>query len=105
MFIADVAARDPRRPGYTVERASKILASSTWSGSGYTSLYQNTEEVREALKKAGIKLVVTDGSAPSPGEHEKLLSEAIKGAAAEKTAIAIRDGKQSGEITLARVAH
>jgi hypothetical protein len=76
MFIADVASRDNDRPAYTVERASKILASSTWSGSGYQSLYQTPAQVRDALQQAGITLVVTDASAPQTA-HDSLLAETV----------------------------
>ena len=97
MFIADVAARDPHRPSYTVERASKILASSTWSGSGYQSLYRTPEEVRAALKKAQIEFVVTDASVPIPLAHEKLLTKAVPSMDAMRdpracVTTAVRDG-------------
>jgi hypothetical protein len=62
MLIADVAARDPHRPSFTIQRASKILASSTWSGSGYQSLYTTPAQVRDALALSQISLVVTDAS-------------------------------------------
>jgi hypothetical protein len=104
MFIADVAARDPHRPSYTVERASKILASSTWSGSGYQSLYQTPEQVREALEKAGIGLVVTDESAPNPTADEKLAMELMKSNFAMDTSTALRDGRQGGAINLGWLA-
>jgi len=95
MFIADIAARDPHRPGFTVERASKVLASSTWSGSGYQSLYRTPEEVRAALAKAGIGLVVTDASLASLPEHDRLLMEAVAGGgfARMQESAAERDGK------------
>ena len=38
MFISEVAMRE-RRPGHVIQRASKSLASSTWSGSGYTPAF------------------------------------------------------------------
>ena len=100
MFIAEVAARDPHRPSFTIERASKILASSTWSGSGYESLYRTPGEVREALAKAGIDLVVTDESPATLSAHEKLLLQLMKGAPVIMRSTAVRDGKQSGAITL-----
>jgi len=77
MFIADVAARDAHRPSFTVERASKILASSTWSGAGYQSLYQTPDQVRDALAKGGVSLVVTDASLAAPPPHDKLLMETM----------------------------
>jgi hypothetical protein len=100
MFIADVAARDRRRPSYTVERASKILASSTWSGSGYQSLYQTPEQVREALEKAGIGLVVTDESVLNPTPDEKLVMKLMKSDFGMASSTAVRDGRQAGAINL-----
>jgi hypothetical protein len=103
MFIADVAALDPRRPSYTVERASKILASSTWSGSGYEALYRTPAEVRAALDHAGIALVVTDASVPAPPAHERLLMETVNGGGFSplQTDDAVRDGIESpGAIAL-----
>jgi len=96
MFIADVASRDPHRPSYIIERASKILASSTWSGSGYTSLYQTPAQVRDALSKAGIGLIVTDTSLNPLPPHDKLLVDSLAPAGSPSiTSSAIRDGKVS----------
>jgi hypothetical protein len=100
MFIAEVASRDPHRPSFTVERASKILATSTWSGSGYQSLYNNTDEIRAALAAAGIGLVVTDESLPAPKPHEVLLQELMHTYRPMDTSTAERDGLQFGAITL-----
>jgi 4-amino-4-deoxy-L-arabinose transferase-like glycosyltransferase len=108
MFIAEMAARDPHRPSYTVQRASKILASSTWSGSGYQSLYQTQEQVRDALEKGGIGLVVTDSSlAPQP-PHDKLLIETVTADPTSfgvlRTSTALRDGRATpGAIQLRTV--
>jgi hypothetical protein len=103
MFIADMAARDPHRPSYTVERASKILAASTWSGSGYQSLYQTPDQAREALAKAGIGLVVTDASLVPLPPHDKLVMEAMTGGGGAapggfvplRQGAVVRDGKVS----------
>jgi hypothetical protein len=94
MFIAAVAARDTHRPTYVVERASKILASSTWSGSGYQSLYQTPVQMRDALAKAGISLIVTDLSMPIPSPHERLLLDSMIGAGFTVlcASTAVRDG-------------
>jgi len=97
MFIADVAALDPHRPSYVVERASKILALSTWSGGSYESFYTTPEEVRKAVFKAGAALVVTDASMPAPRPHDKLLMQAMSGGdfITLGTSTAIRDGADS----------
>jgi hypothetical protein len=106
MFIADMAERDAHRPSYTVERASKILASSTWSGSGYQSLYQTPEQVREALAKGGITLVVTDASLPVLPAHDLLLITTTRGAGFPilGASTAVRDAVESaGAIELHNV--
>jgi hypothetical protein len=103
MFIAEVAMLDRHRPSLTVERASKILASSTWSGSGYQSLYKTPEEVRAAVVKAGVVLVVTDASVPMLTEHEKLLLQATSDAPALAESTAVRDGIPGGTILLSRM--
>jgi hypothetical protein len=106
MFIADVAALDTHRPAFTVERASKILASSTWSGSGYQSFYQTPQQVREALAKAGISLVVTDDSLAAPPAHARLLLDAVNGGGFSvlQTSDATRDGKVSPGAIVLRAA-
>jgi hypothetical protein len=100
MFIAEIAARDPHRPSFTIVRASKLLASSTWSGSGYQSFYQTPEQVRDALAKAGVGLLVTDSS-PSPlPPHDKLLIDTVSAAGGAtfpmlQSCPAVRDGRVS----------
>ncbi len=96
MFIADVAQLDERRPSFTVKRASKDLAESTWSGSGYESLYRTPEEVGDAVRKDGVKEVVTDESLAAPNEHEKLLLQWLSGAPVVVSSTAVRDGEQTG---------
>jgi hypothetical protein len=106
MLIADVATRDPHRPSYTIERASKLLATSTWSGSGYESFYQTPEQVRAALAKADLGMVVTDSSPEPLPPHDKLLIAAVAGATPFtliQSCDAVRDGKLSpGAIQLYR---
>jgi hypothetical protein len=104
MFIADVATLDLHRPGSIVQRASKILASSTWSGSGYESLYQTPAQVQSALSQAGIGLVVTDASLPHPSAHEALLMQAVAGFPVIGASAALRDGVETpGSIVLRSV--
>jgi hypothetical protein len=77
MFIAEMAALDPHRPSYTIIRASKLLAASAWSGAGYQSFYQTPDQVRAAIEKAGIGLVVIDSSPFPTPPHEILLMAAM----------------------------
>jgi hypothetical protein len=103
MFIAAVAAHDPHRPSYTIERASKLLATSEWSGASYQVFYQTPDQVRDAVAKAGIALVVIDSSPDPLPPHDKLLEEAIAtpGTTPILSSAAVRDGKISeGAINL-----
>jgi hypothetical protein len=59
MFISEVALHEAR-PGHVIQRASKSLASSTWSGSGYTPAFQKDEDVLAFLLKAKIRYLVLD---------------------------------------------
>jgi hypothetical protein len=95
MLIADVAALDPHRPSYTIERASKLLASSTWSGSAYQSFYQTPDQVRDAAAKAGIGLIVTDSSPNPLPPHDELLIEAMTASKPLLRYESVRDGKIS----------
>jgi hypothetical protein len=100
MFIAELAERDVHRPSFTVLRASKLLATSTWSGSGYESFYQTPEQVRAAIAKSGAGYVVTDGSPDAMPPHDKLLITTISAAGANeyapvRSADAMRDGHVS----------
>src|SRR5581483_8978284 len=73
MFISEMARRDPARASRTVQRASKLLASSTWSGSGYNSFFQNEDAVLKALSDARLDAVVLDNSTPNSKPHQQLL--------------------------------
>ncbi|MGA3169842.1 MAG: glycosyltransferase family 39 protein [Chthoniobacteraceae bacterium] len=77
MFIADVAIRDPHRPGYTVDRASKMLASSTWSGGTYQSFYSAPAQLAAVLAKSGVEAVVIDLTPAKIQPHEQLLGQAL----------------------------
>lgn len=64
IFISEIALRE-KRPGSTVRRASKVLASSSWSGAGYQAKFERDEDLIAALEKDGIRVIVTDDSMPS----------------------------------------
>jgi len=59
MFIAEVALRE-RRPGHVIQRASKSLATSTWSGSGYTPAFDNDPDLLAFLTSGKIQYLVLD---------------------------------------------
>ena len=59
IFISEIAVRE-KRPGHTVRRASKVLASSSWSGGGYKAKYENETELLHFLEKEPLRLLVLD---------------------------------------------
>jgi hypothetical protein len=63
MFIAEVAL-DERRPGHVIQRASKSLASSTWSGSGYAPLFDKEDDLLKFLTSGKIRFLVLDDAVP-----------------------------------------
>lgn len=77
MFISELAMRE-KRPGHVVQRGSKVLASSTWSGGKYRMVYRrkgpdgtfgeqeyNTEEqLADLLRGDAYDLLVLDTSLP-----------------------------------------
>jgi 4-amino-4-deoxy-L-arabinose transferase-like glycosyltransferase len=69
IFIADVAL-DEKRPGHTIQRASKSLASSTWSGSGYTPLFSSDDELFRFLTDGKIQYLIVDDAVPATRRRE-----------------------------------
>lgn len=63
MFISEVAMRE-KRPGHHVLRASKLLASSSWSGGDYVAKATDTAGLVETLAAAKVGLVVIDTTLP-----------------------------------------
>jgi hypothetical protein len=80
MLIAAVASGD-HRPGRFVQRASKLLSGSTWSGAGYTSHFESAAAVRDCLASSRIRFVALDDSVPKRNRraHHELLAEAMRG--------------------------
>ncbi len=77
-FIAEAALRE-RRPGRVVLRATKVLASSGWSGHGYEVRFQTPEEIAAFLESIPVGVVVWDGAPGyAPMEHHELLIEALR---------------------------
>jgi hypothetical protein len=69
MFIAEVALHEDR-PGHVIQRASKSLASSTWSGSGYSPLFKTDAEVLHFLTEGKIRYLVLDDALPGDRRRE-----------------------------------
>jgi len=83
MFIAAVAMRE-RRPGHSIRRGSKELASSSWSGSGYKSRFADETSLREYLRTNSIGWLVLDTSlrAGARKDYHDLLRQAVDAAPA-----------------------
>ncbi|HSI10866.1 MAG TPA: hypothetical protein VK961_02425, partial [Chthoniobacter sp.] len=69
MFIADVALHE-NRPGHVIQRASKSLASSTWSGSGYSPLFNNDADLLHFLADGKIRYLILDDALPNDRRQE-----------------------------------
>ncbi|HXG33096.1 MAG TPA: glycosyltransferase family 39 protein [Bryobacteraceae bacterium] len=77
-FIAEAALRE-RRPGRVVLRATKVLASSGWSGHSYELRFQTPDEIAAYLESIPVGVVVWDGAPGyAPMEHHELLIEALR---------------------------
>ena len=63
MFISEVAMRE-KRPGSTIERASKALASSSWSGGGYHAKFATDDDLLRHLRGAKLDFIVLDDAVP-----------------------------------------
>jgi hypothetical protein len=69
MFIAEVALHE-RRPGHVIQRASKSLSSSTWSGSGYAPAFNDDDEVFKFLTSGKIRYLILDDAVPADKRRE-----------------------------------
>lgn len=63
MFIAEVAMHEAR-PGHVIQRASKALASSAWSGGGYAPAFADEAALLAFLTSGKIHYLVLDDSVP-----------------------------------------
>jgi len=99
MFIAEVALREDR-PGHVIQRASKSLSRSTWSGSGYSPAFQRDDEVLSFLLRSGITYLVLDDTVP-PGkrrEHHEQLHRLVTNNPDRFFPVADSEGSRSGKI-------
>lgn len=78
-FIAEVALREPR-PGRIVLRATKVLASSGWSGEDYQLRFHSAKEVAAFLESVPVGVMIWDRAPGSDAmKHHDLLMEVLKG--------------------------
>ncbi len=99
MFIAEVALRE-KRPGHAIQRASKSLATSTWSGSGYTPAFKNDDEVFAFLTSGEIRYLVVDDSVPDAKrrEHHEQIKRVVASHAERFFPVAEAESSRAGEI-------
>lgn len=64
MLIAEAALADPHRPSYVVERASKFMSASTWSGGGYQNYYEDEGMLMKAILDSHIDFLAVDFAVP-----------------------------------------
>ena len=78
MFISEVAMHEPR-PGHTILRASKALASSSWSGSGYASQFKSDAAVFDFLTSGKVQYLALDDAVPEDKrrEHQNQLRRVV----------------------------
>ncbi len=100
MFISEMAMRE-KRPGHVIKRASKELASSSWSGGGYKAKFENEAMLINFLRTNSIRQVVLDTSLGKNmrKDYHELLSRAMEqgGFALEKSFPIERGGKRIGD--------
>ncbi len=108
MFISEVAVRE-KRPGHVIQRASKALATSTWSGSGYQTRFESEAAAAEFLKQSTVDILVVDKSVPDHyrKEHHELLWRTLDQFPSlfqlQEEHPIHRDGKLSGSISTYRI--
>ena len=98
MFISEVAMHE-KRPGHVIQRASKALAKSTWSGSGYAPLFNSDEDILAFLTGGKIQYLAIDDAVPEDKrrEHQEQLRRVIGQHADQFTLVASAEMTRDGE--------
>lgn len=76
-FVVAMALRDQQRPGHTVWRATKLLASMTWAGGEYVLRVDSDTALLALLARAGVETIVIDRSIDL-WPHQRLLEGVIE---------------------------
>lgn len=78
MYIAAAALRDRNRAGF-VDRTSKILARSAWSGADYEAAFTDTGAVAAELEARRYRAIVVDTALPADRRrpHHTLLEQTL----------------------------
>jgi hypothetical protein len=69
MFISEVALRETR-PGHVIQRASKALATSSWSGGGYAPKFATDDDLLDFLTSGKIQYLILDDAVPEDKRQE-----------------------------------
>ncbi len=79
-MIAEFAIQDRHRPGYTLERPSKIFATSGWFGDSYACRFRSSAEMLAHLRRAPVDLIVWhERPRTLLRAHERLMEEMLRG--------------------------
>jgi len=78
MFVSEVAMAEKQRPGHTILRASKMLATSAWNGNDYKTQFSTQDAVIKALLESPVRLIVIDSAIPNPKPHNLLLRATVE---------------------------
>ncbi len=101
-LIAEVAMRDSLAgsypTGHSVERASKLLARSSWQGDRYQLLAASPEDAMRRIEESRTRLLILDESGDVP-EHVRLVAQAL-----EKVPRWQMTGAHNGPIRIYRLA-
>jgi hypothetical protein len=77
-FIAEVAARE-QRPGHIILRGNKMLATVSWGGAIYSSLFQTPDDVMKYMESVPVRVLVVGTEVNQPRRrHERLTEEMIR---------------------------
>lgn len=80
-MVAEMALADPRRPqqpAWSVLRASKMIASSTWMGGNYRLRLETSTDVLRSLKSWRVSIVALDVETQQQ-PHQRLLLSSLEG--------------------------
>lgn len=108
MLISEIALRDGHRPTYVVQRASKALAASEWSGRDYHAKFADEAALQAFLMASPIRYVVLDDSVPAAKRtpHEAQLQDLMQhepGRFSRLAGFRIERGSVAGDAWLFRI--
>ena len=80
MFISEVALHEARRPEHFAKRASKELATASWSGGGYKPKFDSEGALLAWLTGSAVDFVVLDTAIPERNRkpHHAMLQRVVE---------------------------